>query len=136
MIHLGEIQSVKIPLENYEEIVGENPKRGQDDLVDWMMDNKDILVLDETADKDLVSRVIDQNYASDLNDEELESLGRDPFLIAYALRDKAERCVVTTETSKPSRKRANRHIPDVCRDLGIHCCNTFEFVRRLNFTTG
>ncbi|MFQ5597996.1 MAG: hypothetical protein ACE5GK_08100 [Nitrospiria bacterium] len=30
---------------------------------------------------------------------------------------------MTTEASKPSRKDANRHIPDVCKDFKMPCVN-------------
>ena len=65
----------------------------------------------------------------------MERLGRDPFLIAYALSDSSQRIVVTTEVSKPKKQRANRHIPDVCKDLGVSYCNTFKFIEALDFTT-
>ena len=94
------------------------------------------LRLDEDVDQKLVERVTQSGYAPDLNDEEVERLGCDPFLIAYALGDAAQRAVVTTEVSRPSRKRANRHIPDVCRHLKVDCYNTFQFIKALNFTTG
>ena len=94
------------------------------------------LRLDEDVDQKLVERVTQSGYAPDLNDEEVEQLGCDPFLIAYALGDPAQRAVVTTEVSRPSRKRANRHIPDVCRHLKVDCYNTFQFIKALNFTTG
>jgi hypothetical protein len=42
---------------------------------------------------------------------------------------------VTTERSRPGRHRANRHMPDVCGTFGISVCHTFEFTRRLNFST-
>ncbi len=87
-------------------------------------------------DEALVARVTESGYAPDLSDEEVERVGRDPFLIAHALRVPAQRTVVTTEVSKPTKRRANRHIPDVCRDLGVRCCNTFEFIKALDFTTG
>ncbi|MFQ5673075.1 MAG: DUF4411 family protein, partial [Nitrospinales bacterium] len=61
--------------------------------------------------------------------------GCDSFLIAYALASKKGRCVVTTEVSKPNRQRANRHVPDVCDELGVAWCDTFEFLRALNFST-
>ena len=32
-----------------------------------------------------VTRVLEYGYASDLTDEELIRIGRDPFLVAYAL---------------------------------------------------
>ena len=46
------------------------------------------------------------------------------------------RIVVTTEVSKPTLQRAKRRIPDVCRDLGVHCCAPFEFIEALDFATG
>src|SRR5687768_8991613 len=73
-------------------------------------------------------------YAPDLSDIEIEAIGRDPFLIAYAV-GRAKRCVVTTESSAPKRSRQNRQIPDVCAALGVRCCDTFTFARELNFRT-
>jgi|SRR5579863_5393543 len=96
---------------------------------------EDELHLDEDADEGLVRRVIEQGYAPDLTDIEVEGLGRDPFLIAYGLVNGGERCVVTTEVSKPSRQRQNRKIPDVCNGLAVGCCGPFELNRALGFST-
>ena len=128
----GENGNVKIPLEVYEEI-----SDGKDELAEWAKQDsiKTALRFQEEVDVSLVSYATDQGYASDLTDDEVVKIGRDPFLIAYALKDNGNRCLVTTEVSKPSRQRANRHLPDVCADLGVGCCNTFEFVRALNFST-
>jgi len=130
--NVGENGHAKIPLEVHEEIGS-----GEDDLAKWAKEEpiKSALLFQEEVDVSLVSSATDQGYASDLTDVEVVKIGRDPFLIAYALKDKDSRCVVTTEVSKPKRIRANRHLPDVCRDLGVACCNTFEFLRALNFTT-
>jgi hypothetical protein len=59
---------------------------------------------------------------------------RDPFLLAYAMTNPAERRVVTVEVSKPSRTRQNRHLPDVCKTLGLNCCDT-ALIRALGFRT-
>ena len=125
-------QLVKIPLEMYEEILAGR----EDDLTRWLKDNRDTLLLDETADPIVVAQVTDHGYASDLTDEEVERVGRDPFLIAYALRSPTQRTVVTTEVSKPKKQRANRHIPDVCDALHVLHCNTYQFIEALDFTTG
>jgi len=125
-------QRVKVPLEMYEEILAGR----DDDLTRWLKDNRDVLLLGEQVNRALVARVTDQGYAPDLSDEEVERVGRDPFLIAYALADPARRTVVTTEVSKPKKKRANRHIPDVCDDLDVLHCNTYQFIEALDFTTG
>jgi hypothetical protein len=111
----GTAGAIKIPLEVHEEV-----KDGNDDL---------------GADPALVARVTSAGYAADLTDDEVIRIGRDPFLISYALIDLPNRTVVTMEGSRPSRRRANRHIPDVCQALGVACVNTFELVRHLNFTT-
>jgi hypothetical protein len=124
---------VKIPIEIYEEI-----QDGEDDLAKWAKNPsvRVALLFEEEVDETVVARVVDQGYANDLTDVEVEEIGRDPFLIAYALQAPSDRCIVTTEVSKPKKLRANRHLPDVCNDLGVTCTNTFEFVRDLNFTTG
>ena len=62
-------------------------------------------------------------------------IGRDPFLIASALADLDNRCIVTAEVSKPKKQRQNRRISDVCDQLGIPRRNAFEFFRELDFRT-
>lgn len=128
----GENGQAKIPLEVYEEV-----SDGKDDLATWLKQEhiKTALLYQEEVDVSLVAHATDQGYASDLTDDEVVKIGRDPFLIAYALENLVSICVVTTEVSKPRRRRANRHLPDVCADLGVRCCNTFEFVRALDFST-
>lgn len=129
----GKKDRVKIPLEVYEEI-----KEGDDGLAEWIKEDeiREVLLFEEEVDVGLVSHVTDSGYANDLSDDEVEKIGRDPFLVAYALTDNGNRSIVTTEVSKPSRQRANRHLPDVCSDFGVQCFNTFQFVRALNFSTG
>lgn len=133
LVHHGAHGVVKIPVEFYEEL-----KVGNDDLALWAREEtvRATLLLDEEPDVALVSRAVEDGYAPDLTDDEIERLGRDPFIIAYALASPVDRCVVTTERSKPSRQRANRHLPDVCRDLGVACCDSFTFFRVLDFSTG
>jgi len=129
---MGARGEIKIPVEIFEEV-----KDGTDDLATWI--NQDhvraALVLDEEADVTAVTRVVEEGYAPDLSDDEVVGLGRDPFLVSYGLSDPGHRSIVTTETSKPTRQRANRHLPDVCRVLGVPSCHTFEMIRRLNFST-
>jgi hypothetical protein len=132
LVHHATAGQIKMPLEMVEEI-----REGTDDLADWLSDRDhlDALRFDEEADVALVQRVINNGYAPDLNDQEVEIIGRDPFLIAYALQAPADRCVVTTEISKPKRVRANRHLPDVCKQIGVDCIDSFGLVKALNFST-
>jgi Domain of unknown function (DUF4411) len=128
----GESGVVKIPEEMYEEVVV-----GRDPVAAWLRQEsvKRALLLSEEVDPDLVVRAVEEGYASNMTQVEVETIGRDPFLIAYALAVPHDRCVVTTEGRKPSRKRHNRKMPDVCDGLGLNVCHTFEMLRVLNFTT-
>lgn len=130
--HHGMAGGIKVPVEIYEEV-----KEGTDELAAWMKQTEVVaaLRLDEEVDVELVSRAVEVGYAADLTDDETLKLGRDPFLLAYALRDPGAHCIVTTEVSKPSKQRANRHLPDVARNLGIASCTTFELTRAMNFRT-
>ncbi|MFW6242300.1 MAG: DUF4411 family protein, partial [Thermodesulfobacteriota bacterium] len=96
---------------------------------------KTALLFVEEAEPVLVSRATEDGYAADLTDEEIEKIGRDPFLLSYALRNPAHRTIVTTEVSKPGKQRANRRLPDVCRDLGLRCINNFKFLMECDFKT-
>ena len=130
LVYIGEQGRVKVPQEVYDKVTDAN-----DDLANWLKDNRDAMLLAEDADPRVVDLVIRQGYADDLTDDEIEKLNEDPFLIAYALADINHRCVVTTERSRSSRQRANRHIPDVCDDFDVSHCNTFELVQALDFRT-
>ena len=130
LLEQAEATRIKIPLEMYEEVL-----RGQGDLPNWLRENRTVMVLEESADLVLVQDAL-ARYADDLKDEEVDKIGRDPFLIAYALADPGRRCVVTTESSKPTKQRANRRIPDVCADLNLMSCHTFELLRLLDFRIG
>jgi len=136
--HMGEADLIKMPLEIYDEIKDGGTDEEADALFAWISDpeNKAAILLDELADPTLVQQAINQGYAPDLTDDELEEIGRDPFLVAYGLVDTANRCVVTTEVSRPSKTRQNRKLPDVCASLGVNCCNTFALTKKLAFKTG
>jgi hypothetical protein len=132
LIHMGESGIVKIPLEIYEEV-----KDGNDALVGWVKEAEveAALLLTEEVDAQLVGRVVDDGYASDLTDVETIKIGRDPFLIAYAAIDAKNRIVVSTEVERPKKTRANRKVPDVAAAFNVDTIMTFELVKRLGFTT-
>ncbi len=135
----GKIGNIKVPLEIYEEFEEARKADGtQDELSKWAT-NPEVraaLLLDEEAAPSLVAHVTATGYASDLTDDEIEKIGKDPFLIAYAYAEPSQRTIVSTEVSKPSRQRANRRVPDVCRDLNVRCINNFNLLNELDFSTG
>jgi carbamoylphosphate synthase small subunit len=122
--------TVKVPYEIYREIsVSTGP------LHDWLTDAavSQAMLLQMMTDPNYLNQVVTRGYAPDLNDSEIEEIGQDPFLIAYALVNPAATTIVTKEVSAPSKQRANRRIPDVCRAFGIRCINDFDFYRELDF---
>ncbi len=121
---------VKMTWENYKEVDGY-----KDSLSDWIIQErvKEVLLLSESVDPKILNHVIDSAYAPDLTDVESRAAGRDPFLIAYAMKDRRNRCVVTNEISKPKRKRGNRKIPDACDDLRVRWLKDTSFYKELDF---
>lgn len=138
IVYQGQVGNIKVPIEVYEEFKETKQRNGEKDSLSLWAEQpevQDALLLSEQAQPNLVSLVTYAGYAEDPTDEEVAKMGRDPFLISYAVADSAQRCIVTTEVSKPSRQRANRHVPDVCNTLGIRWINNFQLIHELNFTT-
>lgn len=131
LLKVADAGHVKMPFEIHTEIAISNGL-----LKDWICEAeaKKKLILDENVSPDLLNTVLSIGYAPDLTDSELEMVGQDPFLVSYALAA-SDRVVVTKEVSKPSKKRANRKVPDVCNSVGVAWMKDFEFFRAMNFNT-
>lgn len=129
LLGMAEAGRVKMPLEIYEEVC-----KSPDLLGQWLRrpDVRKAIVLTEPTDGAAVSRVIQAGYAPNLDDVELLTLTRDPFLVAAALGG-PDRVVVTREVSRPKKMRANRKVPDVCIAMGVQWIDDFELWRRLDF---
>lgn len=134
LVHQGERGVIKMPRETFEEVNAGGNK--EDNFYKWRKDRATsaALLLREEADTDMVRRVLEEGYASDLTDAEILGIGADPFLVSYAVGN-AERIVVTVEASAPSKQRGNRRLPDVCKQLDVHSINTFQMTRALGFRT-
>jgi hypothetical protein len=135
--HQAKVGALKMPLEIYEEIKDGGTDEEKDLLFAWVVDAdvKAVLVLDENVDQVHVANCTSNGYAPDLTDDELLQIGRDPFLIAYAMASPQERCVVTNEVSAPGKQRQNKRVPDVCSAMGVSCCNTFAMMKALGYKT-
>lgn len=133
----AEAGHIKMPKEIYDEIKDGGTDKEKDLLYEWIQQPaiKAALVLKEEVDPALVQKVIAEGYADDLDDVEIEKLGRDPFLIAYGLAA-PNRAVVSAEVSQSSKQRANRKVPDVCTGFGVPCGDIFKMIiKDLKFTT-
>lgn len=130
LLEMGTRGSVKIPLEVYEEITPMEKL-----FKEWIgsAGTKASLLLDGEVDPSLLQLVLAKGYGDELTEDELETVGRDPFLIAYALKRPDATTIVTSEASKPKKTRANRHVPDVCTSLNVLHCRLFHMTRALGF---
>lgn len=119
---------IAMPRRIFEEIT---PSPGP--FADWLkqVEVRENLILNEPTTG--VRLVIESGNAPDLDDAEIERIGKDPFLIAAA-RAGPDRVVVTKEVSKPSHTRAKRKVPDVCRALGVKAINDFRLYNILKFS--
>jgi hypothetical protein len=129
LILQGRAGVAKLPNEILSEITA-----GHDAVSDWLKekDARNALRLEEAVDVALVRRVVSDGYALDLNDAELAKIGRDPFLIAYAMAGN-ERTVVTNENRAPAKQRHNRKVPDVCETMGVRWLTAFGFYEEADF---
>ncbi len=133
IVHQGTANRIKVAREQFDEIT-----TGKGMLADWLKlgEVKAALLFDEEVDPALVARVVYEGYAPDLTAAEIQRIGQDPFMIAHALRHPKQRRVVTFEVSKPSKKRANRKVPDACQAVGVTSCNLYRLIKDLDFSTG
>lgn len=135
LIHMGQQDIVKVPTEIYGEYRGKVMRGGQqDELAKWAQAKAttDALLLKE-EDVDHLGDVIERGYGIDIDDERLLATGKDPWLIAYALNDRENRIIVTSEVSKPNLQKQNRRIPDVCGDLNVRCIDSHRLISELDF---
>jgi hypothetical protein len=127
-----EAGTIKMPLEIWQEVCGSRTRLGQ-----WLNDGsvKVALILDEEGDRGVLNDVLENGYGTNLTDTELEKIGQDMFMVAYARANLTARVVVTKEVSAPSKQRGNRKLPDVCNTFGVPWMTDFSLYRILGFST-
>jgi hypothetical protein len=127
LAYQGDIEVIKVPAAIWDEA-----QEQEDDLAKWLRDHRASLLL-AGENTDLRLPDVLAAYGDNLTEIELERLGADPFLIAAARELGAT--VVTKEGSKPRARRANRRIPDICREFAVQCISDHEMIRQLDFRT-
>ena len=108
--------------------------KGSDDLKRWINQRhiRNRLEFRKEVSQDCVGKVLLEGYGENLSEREINRIGADAHLITYAIEED-EAVIVTRETSKPARQRANRKILDVCAEFGVSCIDDSELYRRLDF---
>src|SRR5688572_13159183 len=83
LIHHGAAGQIKMPIEVFEEVKDGRRDDGRDLLFDWIQarTSRAAILLVEDVNEDFVRQVLDVGYATDLSDDEIDQIGRDPFLI-------------------------------------------------------
>ena len=127
LAYQAETGSIKVPQPIWDEI-----KPHDEDLKAWISAHQDTFILYPDESDVLVPDVL-ARYGDDLTDGELEQIGADPFLVAAAIHHRA--VVVSKEGSKPTKKRQNRRLPDICHALGIDCITDHRLIVELDFRT-
>jgi hypothetical protein len=136
LLHCAEAGTVKVPWEVLGEVTGGADQRGKDPLLNWASDraNRDKLDLGE-AKLENVAHVLTVGYSPTLTPEQIALKEGDAFVLAHALADPQNRCVVSNEVSAPGKAPWNRRLPDAAKVLGVRCINTVQFVREAGFCT-
>ena len=124
LVHLGEQGRVKVP--------GLRESCWRIALGNWLRDNREALVFPEEVSRVLVALVIEQGYASDLTEDEIQKLNEDPFIVAYAL-PKEGGAALSRRKGQDQAERGRMHIPDVC-DVGV-CQQHIPVHNELDFRT-
>lgn len=107
-------------------------EKGDDDLVPWVKEHKDIFVEVNDAHQDIIREVVAKYPV--IAGVDREPFHADPWIITVALYEgrlhkegKAKYpCAVLTEERF---KHSSFRIPNVCKDYGIACFNRLEFFR-------
>lgn len=135
--HHGSLGNIKMPLEIFQEIKDGSNNSEKDELFAWASEkkNKDAILLADSVTSPLIKTVMEKGYSLTLNEVQLQMIGQDPFLVAHALKDPANRCVVTHEVSRPKAAAHNRKLPDACASVGVACCTPFQMMQSLGFKT-
>lgn len=135
--HHGDLGNIKMPLEILQEIKDGSQNSAKDELFAWASDkgNRAAILLADSVSPQLVTTVIEKGYALGLTDVQQQMIGQDPFLVAHALKDLSNRCVVTHEVSRPNTAAHNRKLPDACNSVGVSHCTPFQMMQALGFKT-
>lgn len=114
-------------------MVGDELKRGDDELAAWARDNPDLFISvhDEDTQANFVTianLVVGKSGEMKPGAAEEFLAGADPWLIAKAM---ASGATVVTQESFNRDKRKKFLIPNICEECGVSWMNTFDMLYKL-----
>ncbi|BBL56725.1 DUF4411 family protein [Methylomonas koyamae] len=114
------------------QMIGKELRDGDDELAEWVKFRPEHFIDNDDAETQSVFSVIVQSVATgDYNPGNRDNFlaKADPWLIAKAKTLGAT--VVTHEALlAPNTKKVK--VPNICREFGVPCLDTFQFLRELN----
>lgn len=113
------------------DMVANELKAGDDELVDWAKDRPEHFLLCNDAETQTLVGVITQdlmqgNYSQQNRDGFLA--GADPWIIAKA---KVMGATVVSHESRITQQGKKVKVPNVCQQYGVECISTFELLNVL-----
>jgi hypothetical protein len=100
-------------------------ERGNDDLFEWTKDRSGMFLVPSEEIQARVAHIVN-TFPSFIPERAADGIWADPYVIAVAQEHSG--IVVTSELLSPPAAR-NLKIPNVCRNLGVECLSTLEFIR-------
>ena len=112
------------------DMIGRELKEGNDELAEWVEARKGQFIANDddatqTAFVQIIEYVMGQNFNPANRDNFLAKA--DPWLIAKAMSSGA---IVVTHESLVSDATKKVKVPNICKQFGVQCINTFEFLRQ------
>ena len=107
--------------------IDDDLKKWVDKFESWFVDTECKEVLDVYG--SVIGWMLKKNYKERAKSEFAQVDNSDAWVIAYA---KAKDCIVVTEGYFNVDIKKKIPIPNVCRNFGVRCVNTFDMMRELD----
>lgn len=118
------------------DMIGRELKDGNDDLADWVKARgAQFIANDDDATQDVFSEIVEFVMAQDFSPANRDQFlaKADPWLIAKARTTGA---TVVTHESKLSEATKKVKVPNICKQFGVRCIDTFGFLRETQVKFG
>ncbi|MCM7515714.1 DUF4411 family protein [Enterobacter hormaechei] len=114
------------------DMIGRELRDGNDELAEWVKSRPEHFIKNDDDETqavyiELVKSVMEGNYNPGNRDNFLAKA--DPWIIAKA---KTTGAVVVTHEALLSEGTKKVKVPNICRQFGVPCINTFQFLREMN----